>query len=350
MSYNIQDFKHTLIQIPCKLPQDSELIRITITFLNQLVHIRNLSSHTFHAYKRDVSYFFDYYANRLGHGITIKELDSLSRHDCRSWLALRLQKGFTASSNARALSAVKTFAKYLKKKNYGDFSAILSLSPPKVPRLLPRPLGREDVQSLLSALENKVSKNTDYGSNNNSHKFYNSWQDLRDFAMITLLYATGMRISEALSLPKSSAHFKEVVITGKGQKQRKIPLLPIVKERLIAYLNLCPYKKMDSEPLFISARGNPLLPRQVQRLMQSWRKKLGFDKSTTPHALRHSFASHLLDGGGEIRTIQSLLGHASLSTTQNYTSIEQNRILDKYLKLHPRANIKPDIDSERHLN
>lgn len=354
MNSDPQYFKHPLVQIPCQITQNSDTIRITVVFLNQLVQICNLSSHTYHAYKGDIASFLDYFAEQLSHGISIKEIDSLTRNDCRAWLSFRLQKNYTASSNARAISAIKSFVKHLKLKAYGDFSAILSLSVPKVPRLLPRPLGREDVQSLLSALEKNAKQNMSYSDCNIiTHSFSNSWQNLRDFAIITLLYATGMRISEALSLPKSSAKLKDVVITGKGKKQRKIPFLPIVRERLNTYLEHCPYKKLNSEALFVSARGNVLLPRQVQRMMKSWRNKLGFDKSITPHALRHSFASHLLDGGGELRAIQSLLGHASLSTTQIYTSIEQNRVLDKYLKLHPRAGIKPDIKSSitsKHLN
>jgi integrase/recombinase XerC len=218
---------------------------------------------------------------------------------------------------------MRTFIRFLERRGLASSPALLVLRAPKLPHSVPKPLTVADAAEMIDAPTDFVS---------------NVWQAKRDVAVLTLLYGCGLRISEALGLRRREAPGTEpMTITGKGQKQRMVPVLPAVSAAIADYLAACPYALPADGPLFVGARGGPLSPRLVQRRMEGLRGALGLPETATPHALRHSFATHLLGAGGDLRAIQELLGHASLSTTQRYTSVETERLLAVYDAAHPRA-------------
>jgi integrase/recombinase XerC len=225
----------------------------------------------------------------------------------------------------RAVAAIRSFYRYLERENLADGAAVRAVRSPKIPRTLPRPLSETDAaRAIEEAGEVEVP-----------------WIAARNAALITLLYGTGLRISEALSLKRGDAPLGETLtVIGKGRKERSVPVLAAVREAVDAYVKLCPFAPAKSAPLFVSRRGNPMSPREAQALMQHLRGRLGLSPSATPHALRHSFATHLLRNGGDLRAVQELLGHASLSTTQKYTEVEGARVLAVYDAAHPRARAK----------
>jgi len=244
--------------------------------------------------------------------------------DLRAFLATRRKEGSGARSLGRHLAGLRSFLRYLEKKGLVNAAGAGALRSPKQPKSLPKPLSGNQALSVVSA---------DTQLNNEP------WIAARDAAVLTLLYGCGLRISEALGLtPKAfSGSANALRINGKGGKTRLVPLLPAVAETVQVYMRLCPYHLHADSPLFRGARGAKLQPAIIQREMQRLRSALGLPDSATPHALRHSFATHLLSGGGDLRTIQELLGHASLSTTQVYTGVDSARLLDVYDKAHPRA-------------
>jgi len=283
---------------------------------------RRASAHTIAAYGRDLAGFLDFLTEHLGMPPDLAALGRLRPADYRAWLAWRAAK-VERGSIARGLSTVRGFIRFLDRRGLASSPALTVLRAPKLPRSVPKPLSIDDAGELVEAPAALVAS---------------AWQASRDIAVLTLLYGCGLRISEALGLRRAEAPLREqITITGKGRKQRIVPVLPAVRQAVADYLAACPWPLTSDGPLFVGARGGPLNPRLVQRQIALLRDALGLPESATPHALRHSFATHLLDGGGDLRAIQELLGHASLSTTQRYTSVESERLLAVYNAAHPRA-------------
>ena len=305
------------------LPAEPALIRAIEDWRQWLGVERNCSAHTLDAYGRDLAAFLNFLAEHQGHRVGIADLTALVASDFRSYLAQRAGAGITKSSTARGLSSLRNFFRFLEKRGLAANAAIGTVRTPKLPRGVPKPLTAEDAKSALTVAFDLHD---------------DPWQAARDQALFTLIYGCGLRIGEALGLKVGDVPDGDAItITGKGNKQRVVPLLPIVKDRIAAYLELCPHKRGKRDPLFVGARGQQLNPGVVQRQMRKVRLYLGLPETATPHALRHSFATHLLAGGGDLRTIQELLGHASLSTTQRYTEVDAARLIDVYKDSHPRA-------------
>jgi integrase/recombinase XerC len=283
---------------------------------------RRASPHTVSAYGRDLASFFDFLTGHLGELPSLATFARLLPADYRAFLAHRAAEVERATI-ARGLSVVRTFIRFLERRGLATSPALAVLRAPKLPKSVPKPLSIIDAAEIVEAPNELV---------------VSVWQAKRDIALLTLLYGCGLRLSEALGLKRSEAPRGDLItITGKGRKQRLVPVLPAVREAIADYLAACPYSLAADGPLFVGARGGPLHPRVVQRQMQALRDALGLPETATPHALRHSFATHLLSGGGDLRAIQELLGHASLSTTQRYTSVETERLLAVYESAHPRA-------------
>jgi integrase/recombinase XerC len=283
---------------------------------------RRASAHTVAAYGRDLAGFFGFLTGHLGEPPSLADLGQLRPADFRAWLAYRAAE-VERSSIARGLSVVRGFMRFLERRGLASTPALAILRAPKLPHSVPKPLSVPDAADIVEAPAEMVAS---------------PWQAKRDTAVLTLLYGCGLRISEALGLTRAQApQSEQITITGKGNKQRIVPVLPAVRQAIGDYLAACPYPLPADGPLFVGARGGPLSPRLVQRQMVLLRNALGLPETATPHALRHSFATHLLAGGGDLRAIQELLGHASLSTTQRYTSVDTERLLAVYDAAHPRA-------------
>jgi integrase/recombinase XerC len=285
---------------------------------------RRLSHHTVVAYGRDLLVFFAFLAEHLGGPAGHNALENLRTADFRSFLAQRRADGVSGRSLARVLSALRSYFRHLERLKILENGALAGLRAPKIPHSIPKPLSVTSAQAALDQAR---------------HLPKEEWVGLRDAAVLTLLYGCGLRISEALSLNQSdfASSRDSLVVTGKGNKQRLVPVLPAVVHAINAYVESCPMDLEPQGPLFVGKRGGRLNPRAVQLAMQKLRTALGLPASATPHALRHSFATHLLSAGGDLRTIQELLGHASLSSTQVYTEVDESRLLDVYDAAHPRA-------------
>ena len=281
------------------------------------------STHTIEGYRRDVARFLGFLTEHNGEPVGLQGLAKVGPRDMRSWLARLRSDGLSTRSAARALSAVKTFYRWLGDAEGVDAPAVLSARAPKSPQRLPRPIAADAAASIIehAALDNEEP-----------------WIAARDAALLTLLWGAGLRLSEALGLNRSAAPLSEVIrIRGKGGKERMVPVIPAAQQAVDAYLALCPINAAPDDPLFLGSRGARLNPRLARRMMARARASLGLPASATPHALRHSFATHLLEAGGDLRAIQDLLGHASLSTTQVYTAVDQARLMEAYEKAHPKA-------------
>ena len=290
---------------------------------HQMTHTRRLSPRTVEAYTHDVASFLGFLNQHRGETIDDKALADVSAADVRGWLALRRQDGLGPRGVARAVSALRTFFAFLDKHHGIENQSIRRVKQPKLPPSVPKPVSIPGAQALLDEAELSGSE---------------PWIAARNVAVLTLLYGAGLRISEALGINGEDVPLPEtLVITGKGNKQRLVPLLPETHEAVDRFLAVAPYKPLRGEPLFRGKRGKRLHPRIVQGLMQNLRRALGLPESSTPHALRHAFATHLLGAGGDLRAIQELLGHASLSTTQRYTAVDQTHLLKVYESAHPRA-------------
>lgn len=296
-------------------------------WLAALTHERRASPHTLRAYRDDLSRFLDFLREHTGAEADERSLSSLSAADIRGFITQRRKEQLGARGVHRALSAIRSFFRYLAREEILDNPAPRAVRTPKLPRNLPRPLSIRDAdRTLIHAAERDKENETD------------GWLAARDVALLTLLYGGGLRISEALSLKRKDAPLGDsMVIVGKGRKERVVPVLPKVRDAIDAYIAQRPSANSADEPLFLSRRGKPMSAREAQALMQRLRSGLGLSERATPHALRHSFASHLLDGGADLRSVQELLGHASLSTTQGYTQIETKRLMQVYKKAHPRG-------------
>lgn len=284
---------------------------------------KRCAAHTLAAYTRDLTGFFAFLGNHLGAPAALADLEALRPADFRAWLAARRAEGLTATSNARALSSLRGFFRWLARRDLVRNAHIQALRTPKLPRSLPKPLTVADAARVVEDIE-AISDEP--------------WIAARDVAVLTLLYGAGLRIDEALSLNRTVLPLADtLVVTGKGRKQRLVPLLPAVRAAIDDYVARCPYQPGRDGPLFLGARGARLQAGVVQAQMRKIRAALGLPETATPHALRHSFATHLLAQGGDLRAIQELLGHASISTTQTYTRIESGRLRRAYARAHPRA-------------
>jgi len=302
---------------------DAGLVAALDRWRRWLADERRLSPHTLDGYGRDVSAFLAFLTRHGGHLPGLDDLAALQPSDIRSYLASR-HGDLAKTSQARGLSSLKSLFRYLDRQGLVHNAVFGVIRAPRLPISVPKPLGVEEALETLSAAADIQSE---------------PWMAARDVALFSLLYGCGLRLGEALSLTRGTAPVKgeSMTITGKGRKQRLVPLLPAVTEAVANYLAQCPFAGGADVPLFVGARGGPLNPGVVQRQMRRLRPVLGLPDTATPHALRHSFATHLLAGGGDLRTIQELLGHASLSTTQRYTAVDAAALSAIYDKAHPRA-------------
>ena len=281
------------------------------------------SDNTIKAYSADVSAYLAFMAEHHGGSEGTAAVLAVGPGDMRAWMAQMRGRGLGPRSLARALSAVKGFTGWLADRDGQEATAALSARSPKYRRKLPRPLAEDAARDVLDTIGDDARE---------------PWVAARDTAVVTLLYGCGLRISEALGLTGAVAKMPQVLrITGKGGKERLVPVLPIAAEAVADYTRQCPFDLGKTDPLFRGTRGGPLNPRLVSGAMVRARTRLGLPASATPHALRHSFATHLLSAGGDLRAIQELLGHSSLSTTQAYTAVDTARLMDVYAKAHPRA-------------
>lgn len=293
------------------------------TWLSQLAALEGASPRTVEAYAADLRGFLDFMTLHHGDSLGRASLGRVTISDMRAWMAHERGRGLSARSLARSLSAVKTFARWLAERDGFDPTAILSARSPRFKKKLPRPLAPDAARAMLDAVESQATL---------------PWLAARDLAVLTLLWGCGLRISEALGLTGADHPLPDTLrIRGKGGRERMIPVLPAARESVAAYVAVCPWPSEPAAPLFRGVRGGALSPRLVQHAMASARAALGLPATATPHALRHSFATHLLNAGGDLRTIQELLGHASLSTTQVYTAVDGARLAEVYQAAHPRA-------------
>jgi integrase/recombinase XerC len=284
---------------------------------------RRASLHTLDAYTRDLATFLAFVTAHGGAPPALGDLARLALRDFRAWLAERHGRGLTATSNARALSVVRGFFRWLDRQGLAANAAIATLRGPKLPKPVPKALTAADAAAALDEIGSFSEE---------------PWIAARDAAVVALLYGCGLRIGEALGLDRGILPLGDtLVVLGKGRKQRVVPVLPAVQGAVAEYLRLCPYDGGAKSPLFVGAKGKRLQPAIVQRQVARLRAGLGLPEHATPHALRHSFATHLLGAGGDLRAIQELLGHASLSTTQRYTAVDAEQLLRVYDKAHPRA-------------
>ena len=288
---------------------------------------RRLAVLSRHGYDDDLGGFLRFMAEHKGGLIDLAGLAALSLADLRAWLARRHTDGYARTSTARAMAAVRGFFRYADRRHGLHNPALHAVRTPRLPHRVPRPLAEVDARELIDTARVDARE---------------AWVGLRDAALLVLLYGAGLRIGEALALDRAVAGadpsaMRALRVHGKGGKERLVPILPVVAEALAAYLHACPVPPLPHEPLFKGVRGGRLQQGVVQKLVRQLRIGLGLPETATPHALRHSFATHLLGSGADLRAIQELLGHASLSTTQGYTEVDARRLLALYARAHPRA-------------
>lgn len=294
---------------------------LVVEFLATLEHARRRSTHTLRAYAATLHGFVAFIGHLRGEVVTQATLDDLTRADIRAWLAARRSDGLVNASLARDVSALRTFLAWGARTHGLKRDALAGLTSPKVPRRVPRPLSPDGAKELAQVAGDSATQ---------------PWIAARDTAVLLLCYGAGLRISEALSLTAADLPLGETLtVTGKRAKSRVVPLLPAVREAVATYLTLSPWPA--GGPVFRGAKGGPLQPELVRRAVAGARAALGLPDTATPHALRHSFATHLLARGADLRQIQQLLGHASLSSTQIYTQVDAAQLLDVYRNAHPRA-------------
>lgn len=288
----------------------------------ELGAVRRLAPNTLEAYGRDLAQFLSFLAGHMGGPVTLGSLKELRGADIRAFMATRREESLGSRSLARVLSALKSFFKFLERENILASEALNVIRTPKLPKSLPKALTVIEARETISATDELEER---------------PWVAARDMAVLSLCYGAGLRIAEALAVTKADLEGASLRVTGKGGKIRLVPLIEAVRKSVELYLELCPFKLWPEEPLFRGLKGGVLSPRLIQLRVVQLRSALGLPPSATPHALRHSFATHLLGRGGDLRAIQELLGHASLSTTQIYTAVDTDRLLDSYRKAHPRA-------------
>lgn len=308
-----------------------ELAEILQRWLKNLSGERNCSRHTTRAYATDMAQFISFLCGHTGKMIGLADLSDATLRDFRAWMSRRTMEGAAASSRARALSGVKNFMKWLDRQGVAHNAAIGTVRSPKLPHKLPRPLYEKQAMAVLHAEDTRPVTAG------------NGWTTQRDQALFTLLYGCGLRIDEALSLNIRDLPREGFLrVMGKGRKERQVPVLPAVIEALDSYRRACPFPEAPERPLFMGVRGLRLRQQIAQKAMRDMRRALGLPETATPHALRHSFATHLLQNGANLREIQELLGHASLSTTQRYTDVNAEELLKVYRAAHPRSRTAPE--------
>lgn len=300
-----------------------------------LVHLgaeRRMSPRTVEAYHRDVRQFLDFLALHSGRPATLAGLREIAILDVRAFMARRRGEGASGRSLMRSLAGVRSFVRFLERQGTGKIGALAAVKAPKTPRPLPKPLGVAPAKRLTDA-------------SLRAGEAREPWVLARDAAVLALLYGSGLRISEALGLKVKDIPMPgqgdSLIVTGKGNKTRMVPVLLPVLQLIADYFALCPYGRAPGAWAFVGAKGGPLSPRIIQLAMARLRGALGLPDTATPHALRHSFATHLLARGGDLRSIQELLGHASLSTTQVYTAVDADRLMEVWRSAHPRATSRP---------
>jgi integrase/recombinase XerC len=309
------------------VPAAPDLTAAIAVWLNRLQGERRLSPRTIEAYGRDIRQFLAFLGERFGAPPRIADFTDCAPADLRAFLARRRAEGIDGRSLQRALSALRSLARHIAREHGKTAGALGAIRAPRAARRLPRPLSAPDARAVTTTAPREGEARA-------------QWVLARDAAVLALCYGAGLRISEALSIRCADAPvgaMEAITVVGKGGKSRSTPVIGPVRKSVEAYLSLCPYVLKAGGPLFVGAKGGPLSPRVVQLAMARMRGALGLPDSATPHALRHSFATHLLARGGDLRTIQDLLGHASLSTTQVYTGIDSARLLSAYRSAHPRA-------------
>ncbi len=314
--------------VPTDLIAEADLQAAVGTWFAYLSSERQLAEKTQESYGRDLKCFLGFLAHHMGGPASLKTLRELNPRDFRAFLAARRNDGVSSRSLARALSAIRMFFRFLDRRGILKNDAVLAVRSPKLPHAVPKPLSVDAATS--------VTADTSAGT----HADAPEWVVARDAAVLTLLYGSGLRISEALGLNRGDAPVgrRDVLrITGKGGKERAVPVLPVAQDAVARYLELCPFALASKGPLFVGVKGKRLSARIIQLLMQRLRGAFALPDTATPHALRHSFATHLLGHGADLREIQELLGHSSLSTTQIYTEVDAARLLKVYDEAHPRA-------------
>ncbi|SDF60331.1 tyrosine recombinase XerC [Sulfitobacter delicatus] len=293
------------------------------TWLDHQRALKGAAENTVTAYQGDVTEFLSFMTLHKGDSQGLGALAKITISDMRAWMASTRSGGVGSRSVARKLSAVKAFYRWLAEREGFEPTAVLLTRSPKFQKKLPRPLAEDAARALIDCVETQARA---------------PWVASRDMAVLTLLWGCGLRISEALALKGGDAPLPDTLrIVGKGGKERVVPVLPAAKRAVANYLAACPYPQEKDAPLFRAIRGGPLNARSVSQVMADARMQLGLPATATPHAMRHSFATHLLDAGGDLRAIQELLGHASLSTTQAYTAVDTARLMEVYNNAHPKA-------------
>ncbi|MEK6734318.1 MAG: tyrosine recombinase XerC [Pseudomonadota bacterium] len=284
---------------------------------------KSFSKHTVSSYLIDLDYFFKFIKDHYQESISLELLDKLLLQDFRAWLSFRKQQNFAFTSTVRAISSVKNFFKFMIRSRNLSNKAIFNLKNPKLPSSLPKALKEEQTFLAIETLQELSNE---------------PWIALRDQALLYLLYGCGLRISEALSLRLKDLSRDYFVIRGKGNKERIVPVLKTIIDHINEYLKLCPYSREENDFVFIGKQGKPLNAGVFQRQIRYLRNILNLPETATPHAFRHSFATHILAHGGDLKSIQELLGHQNLTTTQKYTKVESNHLLNVYNKAHPYTN------------
>jgi len=305
------------------LPAEADLQEAISAWEDWLKSERRASENTLASYRFDLENFFRFLSAYRGGRVTLASLSALTLTDFRAWLAHNAGEGRSAATRAREVAGVRNFFRWLDRSGRLHNAAISLLKTPKTGRRLPRPLSETGAGEIVSLAKNTPRE---------------QWIGMRDEALFTLLYGAGLRIGEALGLKYADVVNRErVTVKGKGNKERSVPLLPVVREAIARYIEACPYPLQGQNRIFIGARGEPLNPGVAQRQLRRLRRDLNLPDNVTPHALRHSFATHLLASGADLRSLQELLGHSSLSTTQLYTQVDAGHLADVYRAAHPRA-------------
>ena len=325
MTTTIED----ILADPAALDLGGDLGEAVARWIDHLVHEKDAAATTVETYTRDLRDFLAWLKGRTGRPPRLGDLARLDAKAFRAFMAARRRAGLESRTLARTMSALRQFFRWLERAEILASRAVFAVQSPKIPHGVPRPLTREKAAALVA---DHAATQLD-------------WIEARDTAVLLLLYGSGLRISEALSITPRDAptELRDVMrITGKGRKERVVPVLPVTREAVERYLKLCPYALDPDEPMFRGAKGGPLSPRIIQLSIERMRGALGLPDSATPHALRHSFATHLLSAGADLRQIQELLGHASLSSTQVYTEVDRDRLLQVYEAAHPRGKDRKD--------
>lgn len=307
------------------VPAAPDLLRAIARWRDHIGGERRLAAKTLEAYDRDVMQFCRFVTMHIGAPPGVQDIGALRTADLRSFLAARREDGAGARTLARGLAGIRSLMRFLEREEGINGAAFRALRTPRQPKTLPKPITPDLALRVTTAAEQPATT---------------PWIAARDAAVLALLYGSGLRISEALGISRGEAPMRGVRslrVRGKGGKVRLVPVLPAVSRGIEAYLKLCPYRVGPDGPLFVGARGGPLSPRIIQKAMETLRSALGLPDTATPHALRHSFATHLLSASGDLRTVQELLGHASLSTTQVYTAVDAAGLIAAYDRAHPRA-------------